>query len=212
MKTDDLIAALAADTGRPALSPDRGLLVATIGGVLAAGFLLMATLGIRPDFAAAIGTIRFPFKFVVTLAIAVSAVALVRSSLYPTSSAMRLWPVLLIGPVILLLGVTAELFALPPDVYAMSAQGKNALLCLTVVPALGLVPLGLALWALRRGAPTNPTFAGFCAGILAGGISATFYAANCTDDSPLFVATWYPIAIGILGLAGAALGRLLVRW
>ena len=31
--------------------------------------------------------------------------------------------------------------------------------------------------------------------VLAGGIAATLYAAHCTDDSPLFVATWYTIAI-----------------
>ena len=55
-------------------------------------------------------------------------------------------------------------------------------------------------------------FAGFCAGLLAGGIAATFYAANCTDDSPLFVATWYPLAIGLLALLGAVLGGRFARW
>ena len=94
----------------------------------------------------------------------------------------------------------------------MSAQGKNALLCLTVVPALGLVPLALMLWTLRQGASTRPAWGGFCAGILAGGIAATFYAANCTDDSPLFVATWYPIAVGLLGVLGAVAGRFFARW
>lgn len=58
----------------------------------------------------------------------------------------------------------------------------------------------------------RPGFAGFSAGILAGGIAATLYAANCADDSPLFVATWYPIAIGALALLGVALGQRFARW
>ncbi|TIM18804.1 MAG: DUF1109 family protein, partial [Mesorhizobium sp.] len=37
-------------------------------------------------------------------------------------------------------------------------------------------------------------------------------AAHCFDDSPLFVATWYTIAIAILAALGAFGGRLLVRW
>jgi hypothetical protein len=37
--------------------------------------------------------------------------------------------------------------------------------------------------------------------LAASGIAATFYAANCTDDSALFVITWYPIAILIVTTA-----------
>ncbi|MGE0341338.1 MAG: NrsF family protein, partial [Xanthobacteraceae bacterium] len=66
--------------------------------------------------------------------------------------------------------------------------------------------------ALRYGAPTQPTLAGAIAGLAAGGIAATFYALNCNNDSPLFVATWYPIAIGIVVLAGATIGSRLLRW
>jgi hypothetical protein len=66
--------------------------------------------------------------------------------------------------------------------------------------------------ALRRGAPAKPAAAGAVAGMLAGGIAATFYAAHCTDDSPLFVATWYTIAIAGLALAGAAGARRFARW
>ena len=211
MKTDDLIATLSTDAQRPGLAPDRALALAvTLGAVIAAAMLFL-TMGVRPDFMAAAGTIRFLFKFVVTLTVAASALALVRQSLYPENSKLN-WPLLLAGPAVLAIGVIAELFALPPDAIAMSAQGKNALLCLTVVPALGITPLGLLVWALRRGAPTHPVFAGFCAGILAGGIAATFYAANCTDDSPLFVATWYPISIIGLGLVGSLLGARFARW
>ena len=39
------------------------------------------------------------------------------------------------------------------------------------------------------GVPTRPALAGAVAGLLAGGLAASFYAAHCTDDSPLFVTT-----------------------
>ena len=55
-------------------------------------------------------------------------------------------------------------------------------------------------------------FAGAIAGVAASGIGATFYAANCNDDSPLFVATWYPLAIFMVSAAGSFGGSLLLRW
>ncbi|MFC6491272.1 NrsF family protein, partial [Nitratireductor sp. GCM10026969] len=57
-----------------------------------------------------------------------------------------------------------------------------------------------------------PALAGAAAGLLAGGLAATFYAAHCTDDSPLFVAVWYTIAVAMLALVGAAIGSRLARW
>jgi hypothetical protein len=212
MKTDDLIGALAADTGRHRIPPQPTLWLAVLVSIVVAGGMLFATIGVRPDIASAATSIRFLFKFVFTITVAATAFALVRRSLYPETSGPLLWPVLLAGPALLAIGVVLELWVLPPDAWSMSATGKNGLYCLTVVPALGIVPLALGIWALRRGAPTRPGLAGFCAGLLAGGIAATFYAANCTDDSPLFVATWYPIAILALGVLGSILGRQLVRW
>ena len=50
------------------------------------------------------------------------------------------------------------------------------------------------------------------AGLASAGIAATYYASNCTDDSPLFVVTWYPLAAGIVALVGAAAGSRLLRW
>jgi len=38
------------------------------------------------------------------------------------------------------------------------------------------------------------------------------YAAHCTDDSPLFVATWYTLAVTLLTVAGAFAGRRFARW
>lgn len=210
MKTDELIEALASDVQHRRWAPEPVLLLAVLASVVAAGSIFAAILGPRPDISTAMTSVRFLFKFAVTITVAVSAFALVRRSLYPDSS-MPL-AVLLAGPALLGLGVVAELWSLDEAGWGMAAVGKNWYFCLMVIPALGIVPLGLIIAALRRGAPTRPGLAGFCAGILAGGIAATLYAANCTDDSPLFVATWYPIAIGTLALLGAVLGHRFARW
>jgi hypothetical protein len=90
--------------------------------------------------------------------------------------------------------------------------GTNSLACLASIPLIGLGPLAIFLATLRHGAPTRPRLAGAVAGVLAGGLSATFYAAHCTDDSPLFVALWYSIAICGLALAGALLAPRAARW
>ncbi|MEQ1524980.1 MAG: NrsF family protein, partial [Aestuariivirga sp.] len=64
----------------------------------------------------------------------------------------------------------------------------------------------------RHGAPPRPVSAGAVAGLLAGGIAATFYAAQCNDDSPLFVAVWYTLAIASLAAIGAVGARQFARW
>lgn len=212
MNTDDLIRTLSADAGLQRPSPTASLLVALPLALVAAAVFLVLTLGVRADLAAALGTLRFPFKFVVTLSLLASALMVFRHALYPVDSAHPGWPWLLLAPAVLGLGIIAELFATPAPGWQMLAQGKNALLCLTMIPAFGAIPLGLMLWVLRQGAPLRPGLAGIGAGLVAGAIAATFYAMHCPDDSPFFLATWYIPAIGLLAAAGGVLGRVLARW
>ena len=54
--------------------------------------------------------------------------------------------------------------------------------------------------------------AGAAAGFLAGAIGAALYATHCPDDSPLFVAAWYSLAIGFVAALGAVAGSRLLRW
>ncbi|RUW60737.1 DUF1109 family protein [Mesorhizobium sp. M7A.F.Ca.US.008.03.1.1] len=48
--------------------------------------------------------------------------------------------------------------------------------------------------------------------MFAGAIAATLRAAQYTDDSPLFVATWYTIAISGLAVVGAIGANMVARW
>jgi hypothetical protein len=113
---------------------------------------------------------------------------------------------------LLLLAVGLELGSLPRSQWQASAIGHNARWCLLMIPLLGVAPLAGGLWALRQAAPLRPVLTGAIIGLLAAGIAGFLYALHCADDSPLFVAIWYSAATAVLALAGALLGRWLLRW
>lgn len=212
MDTERLIQTLAVDGAQPAAPMGRVWSGAIVVSAIVAAVVFFAIIGPRPDIAAAAETPRFLFKFVVTLALLATAFTAVKALARPGASIGLALGMLLVAPSMLLVAVGVELMSVPTDQLRELWIGTNSLNCLTFTPLIGIGPLVAVLFALRRGAPTRPSLAGAVAGLVAGGLAATFYAAHCTDDSPLFVATWYPLAIAILTLAGAAAGRLFVRW
>jgi len=211
VKTDDLIGALAEDAP-VAWRFGRAFWLATGAGVLIAAALFFAGIGVRPDIAQAAGTMRFDFKFVVTLTLAATALGLALRMARPGVPLGRWAWALAAVPILLGTAVLAELVMMPSDSWGARLVGSNARLCLTLIPLLAIGPLACLIVALRQGAPRRPGLAGAVAGLAASGIAATFYAANCTDDSPLFVAFWYPIATGIVVLAGWLAGSRWLRW
>lgn len=212
METDALIKTLAQDAGSRAWPLGRTWGVALPLAALVAAAVFFAMLGPRPGIAAALQTLRFPFKFVVTLALAAGAGAAVVYLSRPDADPRRVRVWLLAAPLLLLASVALELLAVPRGEWEARLVGRNSLLCLTFIPLIGLGPLALFLAALRHGAPARPALAGAMAGLFAGGLAATFYAAHCPDDSPLFVATWYTAAVAVLALAGALVGGRAARW
>jgi hypothetical protein len=114
--------------------------------------------------------------------------------------------------VLLLCAVGAELMAVPEQAWMTRLVGRNARFGLALIPLFAVGPFTCLFVALRRGAPTFPRLDGALAGLAASSIAATFYAANCDDDSPLFVATWYPIATLVVVLTGYVAGNRFLRW
>lgn len=212
MNTNDLIKTLAVDTGRRRL-PFPALWSGAMGvAILVSVAVFVATLGVRHDFAAAVQTPRFLFKLAVTLSLAVSAFFPARALSYPDDAWRKTISYLAVAPILIVIAVIVELFLLPPDIWSTRLMGTNGLACLALISLIGIGPLAIFLAVLRHGAPSLPTLAGAVSGVFAGAIAATIFLAHCPDDSPLFIATWYTMAVGVLAVLGGVGANFTARW
>lgn len=212
MRTEYLINALVADLTVSKVR-FRQIFVGAIalGSIIAAAAFLF-WIGVRPDIGQALQTSRFLFKFVITLTLAATAAGLLlRLAIPGVSTNFWAWACLA-APALLVVAEAAELIVMPASTWWPRLVGSNARFCLILIPLLSIGPLACILLALRQGAPTRPGLAGAVAGLVASGIAAALYASHCTDDSPLFVATWYSLATGIVALVGYVIGSRVLRW
>ena len=85
-----------------------------------------------------------------------------------------------------------------PHAHKMAAGFRIGAAALAAAPILGS-----CLGALLTGA---------LVGLASAALGAALYALHCTDDSPLFVATWYGAAALLMTGIGAILGARLLRW
>ena len=212
MKTSQFIDALAADPDPKSMSLGIRFFLAFVIGALVSVCLFLAVVGPRSNFVASLGSVRFDLKFIDSLALALPSALLSWRLLRPDARAgvlslMFVAPFLLLGA-----AVVAEMALVPTDLWGAKLIGSNAVHCLTVIPLLSIAPLAALLVVMREGAPQNPRVAGALAGAAAAGVAAMLYASNCPDDSPLFVASWYPLATLIVVAVGALAGDRLLRW
>ncbi|WP_315741478.1 MULTISPECIES: DUF1109 domain-containing protein [unclassified Bradyrhizobium] len=212
METDQLIRTLAADNAQRALPVGIVLALALLAATPLSTAMFLLGLGIRPDIMVAVRNPFFDLKFAVTLALAIPA-TIISLHLSRPEASLHGWGWLLLAPVLVLAGAIVSEMMLPQRLPMLTRLvGHNWLLCMSAVPVLSLPLLAAALFGLRRGAPSRPAVAGAVAGLLSAGFAATLYAAHCTDDSPLFVATWYTIAVAFVAGLGALIGRKVLRY
>ena len=212
MRTSQLIDALASDQRPRGAGLGARFLLALGAGALFSICLFLAIAGPRANFIASLSSMRFDLKFVDSLTFAAPSALLAWRLLRPEARPGVL--AILFGAPFLLLGgaVVMELAMVPPALWGVRLIGSNAVHCLTIIPLLSIAPLAALLFVMREGAPQNPKIAGALAGAAAAGVAATLYASNCPDDSPLFVASWYPLATLIVVAVGALAGDRLLRW
>ncbi|HEY0911747.1 MAG TPA: DUF1109 domain-containing protein [Bradyrhizobium sp.] len=212
METDQLIRTLAADNTERARPVGFVLALALVAAAPVSVVMFFATLGVRPDVMTAMRNPFFDLKFAVTLALAISAIVLSLHLSRP-EALLRGWALLLLVPAgILAAGIGGEMM-MPQRLPMMTRLvGQNSRACMTAIPLMSLPLLAGALYGLRHGAPTRPAVAGAIAGLLSAGLAATLYASHCTDDSPLFVMTWYSIAAALVTALGALVGSRVLRF
>ena len=212
METDQLIKTLAADSAHRARPVGFVLALALLAAAPVSMAMFFAELGVRPDVMTAMHNPFFDLKFAVTLALAISAIAVSLHLSRPEASLQGFAWLLLIPAGLLVAGISGEMM-MPQRLPMMTRLvGNNSRVCLTAIPAMSLPLLAAALFGLRHGAPARPALAGAVAGLLSAGLAATLYASHCSDDSPLFVATWYTIAAVLVAAIGALAGSRVLRF
>jgi len=212
MDTDQLIKTLAADNAHRARPVSFVLAMALLAAAPVSILMFVTEMGVRPDVMTAMHNPFFDLKFAVTLALAAAAITISLHLARPEASLRGFIWLLAIPAGLLVAGISGEMM-MPQRLPMMTRLvGSNSRVCLTAVPLLSLPLLAASLIGLRHGAPARPALAGAMAGVLSSGLAATLYASNCTDDSPLFVATWYTLATALIAAIGALLGSRVLRF
>lgn len=212
MKTNELIAALAADAKTTEPPIERTLWLALAGGLVVATLIFFTEVGFRSDLMSAFSSPRFIFKFVLTLSLMISAMGLVWHLARPGDVPIGWVLALAALPVLLAGAAITEMMIVPYGAWLSCIFGMNWQVCMVLIPTLSAAPLIAFILALRRGATSHPVLAGAAAGLLATGIGATLYATHCQSDSPLFVAVWYVFGTVVVTTTGALLGSRFLRW
>ena len=214
MRTDDLIARLAADTGvvRPHAVERKVALHLMLGGAVAV-VLLVTVLGLRPDMGAAVGTVSFWMKFGFTAVVGALGVAATCRLARPGATLRPTFWIAAAAPftVIAAMAIFEILAAAPADRAAVWLGGswKSCPVWILVISAPVLLAVTLSM---RRFAPTRPVLTGMVLGMAAGGVGATVYGLHCQENAAAFLATWYVLGMAIVGAIGAAIGPRVLRW
>ena len=212
MDTDQLIKTLAADNAHRPRPVGLVLALALLAAAPVSILMFVAELGVRPDVMTAMHNPFFDLKFAVTLALAAAAIAVSLHLSRPEASLRGFVWLLAIPAGLLVAGISGEMM-MPQRLPMMTRLvGNNSKVCMTAVPLMSLPLLAAALIGLRHGAPTRPALEGAMAGLLSAGLAATLYASHCTDNSPLFVATWYTLGAALVTAIGALVGSRVLRF
>lgn len=212
MDTEQLIRSLAADNSHRARPVSYMLMLALLAAAPVSILMFFGGLGFRSDIMTAMHNPFFDLKFAITLALAISAIAVALHLSRPEASLRGFGWFLLIPAGLLAAGIGSEMMMPQRVPMVVRLVGSNSKVCLTAIPVLSLPLLVAALIGLRHGAPARPALSGAIAGLLSAGLAATLYASHCTDDSPLFVASWYTLATAFVAGVGALLGSRVLRY
>ena len=111
-------------------------MIALLPATAFVAIVFFTRIGFREDIDAALRTVRFQFKFVVIVPLALVTLGALFRSAGPISALGR-WAILLPLPLLLLCaGVAAELLSIPRSDWMVRLIGSNAMNCMTLIPLL----------------------------------------------------------------------------
>lgn len=213
MKTDELVALLAAQAQPVPRHAAARQLALALAAALPVSFAWMASVyGVRAGFAASLADAMAWVKILLPLALGAAAFLAVERLARPGARVRGAWlgiavPVLLLWAAGLVVWAGAAPAERPGLLF-----GSTWRTCAFNILALSTPMFVASFLALRGLAPTRPTLAGATAGAMAGGLGAAVYALHCPELAVPFLAVWYVLGMALPAVAGAALGRMLLRW
>jgi hypothetical protein len=217
-KPDPLISNLTSE-----LKPVRGmamrpLIIGVIAGIVLAVIYVAIVQGVRPEIKALMSghwphiamVVGKPLLFFITGLSALWAM----SGIYRPEGVLkpyRLWPVFgLLG--LVLLGIVIEGATLGAG-EVMTRLHDPFITCWTTVFGGGAAGFAV-LWVLwlRRAASSYPGVFGALSGLMCASFMASAYALHCDRDAPIYILTYYGLAVAAFaGLAGL-FGRRFLKW
>lgn len=210
MKTEDLIAALVADT-TPQKSTGTRLFQALPLAVLVSLLALIALWSVRPDLSAAIASPAL-IKTVLPAGLALIALWLAHGLSHPEARARAQWATVGVVAIGFAVALAQGLLSGGWSGLKSALQTPNLITCFVSIPLLSSLPLAAVIWAMKSGAPANLRQAGAAAGLLAGAAGTAVYSLHCPEDSLLFFGPAYGLNILIMVAIGAVFGPRWLRW
>lgn len=211
--TDDLIARLVDDLKPvPAQALLRRLLFAILLGTLISVLSMAMVLGFRPDLVEAAGTAMFWVKFFYTAALGLAGIWAVARVSRPGQGGRRPLSIVLVVVTVIAVVSIVDYALAPLEARPAMLMGSTALLCPFFIVALSAPFFAAGIAFIRQAAPTKLTVAGASVGLAAGALGAWVYSFHCTEGGLPFLALWYSLGVMAVTLAGAVLGRSLLRW
>jgi len=138
METEQLIRTLAADNLHRARPVGLVLALALLAAAPVSMVMFLTEFGVRPDVMTAMHNPFFDLKFVVTLALAVSAIVVSLHLSRPEAS-LKGWAWLLLIPAGILATAIASEMMMPQRLPMMTRLiGSNSRVCMTAIPLMSL--------------------------------------------------------------------------
>lgn len=215
MKTDELIDIIAKDqiiqTPRPLWQYfGFGALILIAYTV----FLFFSSgMGIRANYPEVLWALPVLFKQILPLFLLIALYSAIKALRFPESRWHRSYalPIAIYFAFMLVLFISAWLDT-PADVRKALIMGSSRLKCLITIPIYAWVVMGFLFVGLRQFAPTKRTELAVLTAFVATALAIVIYAMGCIEDSPLFYAIWYNLALAISVLIGAILGYYWLKW
>lgn len=175
--------------------------------------IYVAVRGMRPDMDMAMGLMSFWWKAASLGILAIIGGATALRAFDPVASPRRgLRRFAAAAAVALAIGWAIDAARVGGTALLARLDPHEGMLCVGAVVILSLPALLAFAVLMRRGAATDPAGTAAAVGLTASAWGGLVFVLACPHDDPLYVALWFTVAIGIVGLVARIGLPRLTRW